>query len=656
MAHFVYVVFGLFLGFFPLAMKISSNNDTIGKRIILHFPVHFFEKHLVKIFLISLGILLLLLKRNLFFISGCTVLALLLSYKNKKIEWKIFVISLLFLILSSTLLWWYNENFSTYEWQRSVIFLVLSFCFLKILYNPPVENFWTILLYFCLFAFALLASIFTFSTGLYTSVDGAILHHWGAYVGPSQVLEAGGRIFYDIPAQYGLGPTALLVAIHKSNSWLELYYLNGIIILLYALLLVCSILVMRKGKNASNTVVFIIACFLTSMCWTGYPPTVTFTPMCPSVTGMRFLPVALLTLLLLLRVSGNKYFRSNIIIHFAWCFGVLWSPESAFYVTFVWWPYYLLLRYQNCSRNNIVHVVIQSVGVLVMWLLALLCTFIISYYAVYGVLPLITAFLEYAIHPPGPLPIGIRGSVWFVCAALLLGLIAFYKEFKLNPNKKETHYLFITILMAYAVSSYFFLARSHSNNILNISPMVLLSLVAIHSVFKTNIGRLPTNILIVSLISYSTFFGWQNLRESLKEGTLLQFNPQQLERNLLNEAFGVMSVQNKSDLKNAIAFVQARHEPLLVLAMFHNLIPSATDEAWSAIHGFANFVYVSASQRRLFLWNTMTRLQKTGWLLVEKGDIFEAWLPDYDTAYTRDQIVDFGSYFAIRFVPKITKK
>jgi hypothetical protein len=267
----------------------------------------------------------------------------------------------------------------------------------------------------------------------------------------------------------------------------------------------------------------------------------------------------------------------------------------------------------------------------------------------YGILPSAEAYLLYAMHPPGPMPVNTKGTVWFFLAVIALGTIASYKEFKNNPDKKETHYLFITLLMTYAVSSYFFLGRAHSNNILNLTPLTLLLLVAIHSVFKTNLGRTPANILIVSLISDSAFFGWNSIRSSFQEGTLLQFNP----RHLIRDMAGFT---NKT-ITNIVNLVENKfHEPISVLDHNYSLIPFATDEVWNAYHGFANFDVIPVKKRRTFLWNTMLRLQKSGWFIVEKGDLSKHWLEDYDTAYTRDKTLDFESYYAARFIPKVKLK
>ena len=53
-------------------------------------------------------------------------------------------------------------------------------------------------------------------------------HHWGAYIGPAQLVFAGVLPLHDIPLQYGFGPTMLLAASCKINCWSGMYWLTGI--------------------------------------------------------------------------------------------------------------------------------------------------------------------------------------------------------------------------------------------------------------------------------------------------------------------------------------------------------------------------------------------------------------------------------------------
>ena len=76
----------------------------------------------------------------------------------------------------------------------------------------------------------------SFSTGIFHDPQAFLFawHHWGAYVGPSEMVRSGARLFRDVPAQYGLGPTVLIAAIGGQGCWLSVYYLAGLSTLLFA--------------------------------------------------------------------------------------------------------------------------------------------------------------------------------------------------------------------------------------------------------------------------------------------------------------------------------------------------------------------------------------------------------------------------------------
>ena len=221
--------------------------------------------------------------------------------------------------------------------------------------------------------------------------------------------------------------------------------------------------------------------------------------------GPRLFPAVLMALIILLKIGKYQHFQSNIPIHLIWCFGVLWSPESAFYVTLIWWPYYLWTKYIDCKTEQIIPTLFKAGLVLIGWLAALLGTFLIIYYASYGIMPSLGAFFYYQMHPPGGMPINYAGPIWFFLGIISLAGAALYQGLKNHPNEEETHFIFITLLLLFGTASYFLLGRSHSSNLINISPIILISLIATRNVFRTKLGIIPTSIVLLSFISYGEF-------------------------------------------------------------------------------------------------------------------------------------------------------
>lgn len=72
---------------------------------------------------------------------------------------------------------------------------------------------------------------------------------------------------------------------------------------------------------------------------------------------------------------------------------------------------------------------------------------------------------------------------------------------------------------------------------------------------------------------------------------------------------------------------------------------------WSAIQGPANFYFLPSARRQEFLASTAERLSRKGWLVVDWKFPTDEWLKDFQSAYRMERAMDFGSYYAIRFVP-----
>ena len=92
-------------------------------------------------------------------------------------------------------------------------------------------------------------------------------------------------------------------------------------------------------------------------------------------------------------------------------------------------------------------------------------------------------------------------------------------------------------------------------------------------------------------------------------------------------------------------------EPVTVLDAAINVEASTAGIPWSAFHGPENYVYLPSALRREFLANIAAALKRPGWLLISRSYDATSFLSDYDAVYRRDQQLDFGTYYAIRYVP-----
>ena len=128
----------------------------------------------------------------------------------------------------------------------------------------------------------------------------SVRHHWGAYIGPSETVLSGARLLYDIPAQYGFGPTILIASVHGDNRWIAMYWTVIVTGLLYSFFLLASAcLIARKIKNTWSYLTIVLASLASSLCWTSSPPLLGGPWSFPSTGGLRFLPLASLVFYIL---------------------------------------------------------------------------------------------------------------------------------------------------------------------------------------------------------------------------------------------------------------------------------------------------------------------------------------------------------------------
>ena len=255
-------------------------------------------------------------------------------------------------------------------------------------------------------AFAVAGFLLLIDLGGYrpdTPILSLLAHHWGAFIGPALHLRAGLVPFYDVPLQYGLGPTLVIAAAcGGSDCWtgsecviVVMNLANGLLIL--RMVLTTAVVRGRLWQYAATIVVF-AAVFL----WTGIPANGSSVLATPSVGGLRFLPVTLVAFLLFLGCPGAAVV--------ALIPAVLWSPESAAMAVTV---FGLCETVRIGFRRSL----LRGAGVLVGSYAGL----VLLHRAIFDVWIDPLAFAEYVLHVPGPLPINPFSDTLLLIAVLALG-------------------------------------------------------------------------------------------------------------------------------------------------------------------------------------------------------------------------------------------
>ncbi len=663
----LYLLVGVLVLSLPVLAKVfaSGPRDSFVTRqkIAVFFPSVFLA-------VVAVGLGLLISHENYRIILAWGVIAGGAVLIRRRFVWSYFMAVLCGVIIGSTLPWWRRSTVGVFDvsFKEILIYAVLCLGALIVLLrditadeDPPIGGTYKKI---AVLVFLLLSVYLSFSTGIGADADilFTMWHHWGAYVGPAELLQSGAHVFRDYPLQYGLGPTLLIAGMGQENCWMRMYYVAGFMTFLLAACIVCIAMSFAVRSYAGLAVIFItslFACFL----WTSYGPMFSSPIITPSVSGLRFLPpTALVAMLLLVEGMARRASHWTTLGHFMWAWGAVWSPEALFCVSFVWWPYYCWTKLAEGELRPAPRILIGALGNLIFVLLITIVLFLSAYWFAYHDFPSVKAYLAYMLYTPGPLPLNPRGPVWFYVAVLILGSAALFNTYYNARNSLEFKRNFLLLLLGYSVLSYC-LGRSHDNNFLNLMPFSVLILLG------TVFSRLPTwfrivaAALLVSTIGWISVFGWSVWDSALASGRMVEFAPVSLTESFSYENPGMVAyvvkrlacvkAGNPEDAARAVAEIRGRyHEPATVLDYSFVITRNGAPFAWSAIHGPANYAYMPSELRQTFLKRTALRLHETGWLIVDKTFDAEKWIEDYKAAYDATERLDFDSYFAIRLVPK----
>ena len=579
---------------------------------------------------------------------------------------------------SGTLLWWMREQIGvlivpTYQ---LLLFFVILLLISSAVYLPLRRGrAATVVILSLLGVFALQYSL-DFSALRTDAVYFGVRHHWGAYIGPSETVLSGARILYDIPAQYGLGPTALIAFAHGDNCWIGMYWAVIVTGLLYCLFLLASVcLIARKINNTWSYLTILLASLASSLCWTSYPPLLGGPWSFPSTGGFRFLPLAALVFSILWAQSrASQGVASRICGYALWCLAAVWSPEALFYSSFVWWPYSLWLAGTSGSRpvRSVIIVVVEIVCVAVVFLAA----FVAVYFSIYGVMPDPDAYTAYVVNLTGPMPIDPKGSIWFFGFTLTAGLIAAALCIGNKNDKASFASIFVCLLALYATFSYY-IGRSHDNNILNLMPFLVLVLAAVRAYSRSATLSRSANVALASSIALTSLFGWSArnqvygsdysgvaginsmsyIRGDSPDLTGYAAIPWSDRRVAVRAPTNLLDAGDAGDAARAVFYASVvRQEPLIKVETGPNTAPIGP-RAWAAIHDPIDFYFLPDAVVAKFIDRTMRRIKSAGWLIIAKrvdgGDETLRWKRLLAESYVATEDVDFESYHAIRYTPKL---
>lgn len=671
-----YVLCGLALAITPIAYIILKHGAEIRALIA------FIPRHAIALIGALLAAAATYILDGGAFLTGSLVVSLAIAALTPNDRIRTFFLALVAAGASGTLFWWKFDaaHVLTIENQYLAYFFVavLAISSLTLIRNVRYRSI-DVVIVLIILAFILQHSL-NFSVlrdnGDYT----AIRHHWGAYIGPSETVLSGARLLYDIPAQYGFGPTLAIAAACGDNCWIGMYWITAVASIIYALLVTAAAgVIVRNVDNSWTYAVTLLAAAAACMLWTSYPPQLAGPWSFPSTGGLRFVPLAAMLLFILWSESRPAERRpSRLYGHALWCLGAIWSPEAAFYLSFVWWPY-LLWRAGGASARPFRAAAVAALEIAGV-VAGLLIVFIAAFHLIYGVNPSLDVYVAYVVNPTGPQPPNPLGSFWFFAFAVAVGVSA--AALLIGDKIKGGGFgsLFACVLSLFAVFSYY-IGRSHDNNILNIMPFLVLALAAVQSFAPLPSLSRSARVALASTLAAVMFFGWSAWRqtspadyantttvasmaylrgpsaEQTGEAAIPPFDvgaaeePSQGQEPAKSRVDGA----NAGDAARAVFYVSSiRREPLIKIDDGLDMAPIGP-RAWSAIHDPIDFYFLPDDLVAKVIDRTMRRIKSPGWLVIAKhvDSVPETlrWQRLLEGSYRKTEEMDFGAYHAIRYEP-----
>lgn len=412
-----------------------------------------------------------------------------------------------------------------------------------------------------------------------------LMHHWDAFIGPVLHVQAGLVPFYDVPLQYGLGPTAVLAVACTVGCWSGAHAFFAFADVAMALLVLAMALTTSRRRGwvwtcAVTTVVF-AAIFL----WPGFPIEGSVLMAMPSASGVRFLPVV--------AVACLWFFGRTVGATLAAILAILWSPESAA----------MTLAVQGLCGTLVLglrHAVTASVALL----FGSYAGMILLHHAVFGIWMDPAAFLEYVLHVPGPLPIDVASDILLLAATLGLGAWLVVTA----PDAETKRRDLTTTALLFATACFCF-GRSHPNNICNLAPF--LALIGVRALDRTRDA--PRTVVAHGLaisVAALAFSPWRitplNRHLDVGIGDLLAAFP----------AFEA----NVADIRNALP----RDQKLGIadFGPYYARHPSETI-VWTPMDPSSLWRFVPSERRKRYIARSAQRLGRSGWgIFTEDEHVF----------------------------------
>lgn len=509
---------------------------------------------------------------------------------------------------------------------------------------------------------ALLAAALVRTTDLANNAVAA--HHWSVYVAPAEMVREGRALLGQVPSQYGFLNILLLAWLPAGNRFEALYWLQ-----------------VGTGFVSGAVVYFVLRTWVRAWWWqlgAGVIAFASVTLVCgdlalltgpmvyPSAGALRFLWVHLLLGYLLWwhRTAAPgapvaQVLRNGSLL---WLGGVLWSVESAFYVTAAWLPAASLLAMTADGDQgppfHRMRALVDGIGRTLLrvglYLAGAVMVIGLAYRAIYPSWPQWVAYAEYARAVSGPLlalPMEPAGPGW---ALLLLQAALLAALFGVSGQRRPLALVWAAWGACWSVSTYF-VARSHPNNLAAIAPVLLLGIGVFLEAAKDDRRGIVRPWVWIITVTWLGAVLW-----------LVAVNPAAVRRQLAEYRVTPRAEQllpAQADVDALLAQCQReRAGPYSVVGV--NAFATTTLELtrahanWLPLRSLALYGPLPVKRREHYLSAYHDRSPLAGWLLApvewERNDAYFAWLFEYmDANYAATRYLRNATWQAWYYEPRV---
>jgi hypothetical protein len=325
--------------------------------------------------------------------------------------------------------------------------------------------------------------------------------------GTLALLRRGAWLLWDAPSQYGFLNMALTALVPASSAWQALYRANSLLLFISALAVYAALRLSTRGKWG-----IVFSALLAESAVLLVPGRIDILDgpnSLPSVGAFRFLwcyvllawAAALFARRRAGRRLGLRELAPGVVF---WTLGCLWSAESAAYSCAAAWPVLALAAYQLARERRLKEAAAVAAAPAVA-LAAGVAAVELFYRLRLGHGPDWFCFVEYALAYQGgfgALPIWPRGAVAVLVWAGILIVALAAVSFRRSAAAK---WIVVPAFATFWATASYFVSRSHDNNVLNLAPIwlstLLLSFLAVDerrpAVRVLRAGALP---LLVGLL------------------------------------------------------------------------------------------------------------------------------------------------------------